>query len=150
MNIILHCEAQKLRNGKLNPKNYPYWKDLIENLKEFNFIQIGVESDTQYVDDFRKNLEFNEIKKLLIDCKSWIAVDSFFQHLAWEMKKPGICIFGLSDPLIFGHKENINIVDRSKLRKNQFSTWEEIEYDETAFEKPFIIADEFRSLINRL
>ncbi len=32
MKIVIFCEAQKLRNGKENPKNYPWWVELISLL----------------------------------------------------------------------------------------------------------------------
>ena len=149
-NIIIHCEAQKLRNGNRNPKNYPWWPELLNELKDFNFIQIGVEGDQQYTDDFRKGLPFNELKKLTLECDSWISVDSFFQHLAWELNKPGVCIFGYGDPNIFGHIENLNIVNRSKLRPYQFQTWEEIEYNVDVFARPEVIAEKFQEFYNNL
>lgn len=145
--IIIHCEAQKLRNGKRNPKNYPWWPQLLKELENFNFIQIGVEGDTQYTDDFRKNLSFQELKQLTLNCQSWISIDSFFQHLAWDLKKPGVCIFGYSDPKIFGHNENLNIVNYSNLRSNQFQTWEEVEYNKNVFKSPKVIAEEFQKFI---
>ena len=83
--IIIHCEAQKLRNGNRNPKNYPWWPELLKELKEYEFIQIGVEGDNQYTSNFKKNLSFNEIKQLTKECQTWIAIDSFYQHLAWEL-----------------------------------------------------------------
>lgn len=147
--IVIHCEAQKLRNGNRNPKNYPWWNELLNELKEFNFIQIGVTGDQQYTEDFRQNLSFQELKELTKNCKSWIGVDSFYQHLAWELNKPGICIFGYGDPNIFGHNENLNIVNRNNLRQYQFQTWEEVEYNENIFEKPEIIAQKFREFISK-
>ena len=148
--IIIHCEAQKLRNGNRNPKNYPWWPELLEELKEYEFIQIGVEGDTQYTLNFKKNLSFNEIKQLTKECQTWIAIDSFYQHLAWELNKPGICIFGYSDPNIFGHSENLNIVDRNNLRQYQFQTWEEINYNENIFESPINLANKIRNFIKTL
>jgi ADP-heptose:LPS heptosyltransferase len=145
--IILHCEAQRLNSGKINPKNYPWFKELINELKEFNFIQIGVDGDTQYTEDFRKGLSFKEIKELTKQCKSWIAVDSFYQHLAWELKRPGMCIFGYSDPEIFGHTENLNIVKKNYLRKEQFLTWEETNYNEKVFQDPLILVNKFRTFM---
>ena len=148
--IIIHCEAQKLRNGNRNPKNYPWWPELLEELKEYEFIQIGVEGDTQYTLNFKKNLSFNEIKQLTKECQTWIAIDSFYQHLAWELNKPGICIFGYGDPNIFGHNENLNIVDRNNLRQYQFQTWEEINYNENIFESPINLANKIRNFIKTL
>lgn len=149
-NIIIHCEARKLRNGNRNPKNYPWWPELLNELKDYNFIQIGIEGDTQYTDDFRKNLSFKELKKLTLECDSWISIDSFFQHFAWDLKKPGVCIIGYSDPNIFGHPENLNIVDRSKLRPHQFQTWEEVDYNEEVYENAKDLAEKIKNFINSL
>lgn len=40
--ILLHAFAQKLRNGAENPKNYPYWKELISMIDE-PIVQVGIE-----------------------------------------------------------------------------------------------------------
>ena len=74
--IIIAPYAQKLRTGNLNPKNYPYWKELIEQIKE-PIIQVGVEGETQLVSDFRKNLPIPELRTLLKECVILVLVDSF-------------------------------------------------------------------------
>lgn len=134
--ILIHPYAKPLMNGKRNPKNYPYWKELIVLIDE-PIIQIGVEGEEQLVDDFRKNLSFIELRQLVKDCRTWVGVDSFFQHLAWNEGKPGIVLWSVSDPLIFGHPENINLLkDRANLASNQFLWWDFTEYNEQAFISP--------------
>jgi len=134
--IIIAPYAQKLRNGKLNPKNYPYWKELIALIDE-PIIQVGIEGEEQLVPDFRKNLAISELRSLVKECQTWIGVDSFFQHLAWDEGKKGIVLWGPSDPLIFGHTSNINLLeDRSHLVKNQFIWWEATEHRNDRFVKP--------------
>ena len=134
--IIIAPYAQKLRTGNLNPKNYPYWKELIEQIKE-PVIQVGVEGETQLVPDFRKNLPIPELRTLLKECRIWISVDSFFQHLGWDEGVPGIVLWGPSDPLIFGHPENINLLkSREYLVENQFIWWEATEHKNDRFVKP--------------
>ena len=66
--IIISPYAQKLPNGQENPKNYPYWKELLQLITE-PVIQIGVEGEAQLVDDFRKNLPFSELTKLVNEHK---------------------------------------------------------------------------------
>ena len=136
--ILIHPFAKPLRNGKENPKNYPYWEELVQEIqKTMHIVQIGVEGEKQLVPDFRKNLPISELRKLLQECKTWIGIDSFFQHLAWDEKKPGIVIWSVSDPLIFGHKENTNLLkDRVYLAKNQFLWWDFTEHNPDAFVKP--------------
>lgn len=139
--IIIAPYAQKLRNGKQNPKNYPYWEELIKLIDE-PIVQVGVRGEKQLVDDFRMNLPISELRKLIQECRTWIGVDSFFQHLAWDEGKKGIVLWGVSDPLIFGHPENINLLkDRSYLATNQFLWWELTEHKDERFVKPKEVLD---------
>jgi ADP-heptose:LPS heptosyltransferase len=134
--IIISPYSKPLRNGLENPKNYPYWEELITQIKE-PIVQVGVDEEKQLVEDFRKNLTIPELRTLIGECRTWISVDSFFQHLAWDCGKPGIVVFGQSDPQIFGHPENINILKhRFYLREQQFWWWEQCDYKEDAFVKP--------------
>ena len=134
--IIISPYSKPLRNGLENPKNYPYWEELISQIKE-PIVQVGVDEEKQLVEDFRKNLTIPELRTLIGECRTWISVDSFFQHLAWDCGKPGIVVFGQSDPQIFGHPENINILKhRFYLREQQFWWWEQCEYRKNAFVKP--------------
>ena len=125
-----------MRRRKQNAKNYPYWKELIALIDE-PIIQIGIEGEEQLVPDFRKNLPISELRQLIAQCRTWIGCDSFFQHLAWEAGKQGIVLWSVSDPLIFGHPENINLLkNRDYLAKNQFLWWDLTEYNPDAFVKP--------------
>jgi ADP-heptose:LPS heptosyltransferase len=134
--IIISPYAKKLLNGNQNPKNYPYWKELIAQIKE-PVIQVGIEGEVQLVEDFRKNLPISELRKLLQECRTWISCDSFFQHLGWDEGKQGVVLWSVSDPLIFGHPENINLLkDRSNLVENQFLWWEFVEHKNDRFVKP--------------
>lgn len=134
--IIIAPFARKLPSGNQNPKNYPYWKELVSQINE-PIIQVGVDEEEQLVDNFQKNLSLYQLKDLVGQCRTWISVDSFFQHFCWDLKKPGIVIFGQSDPLIFGHPENTNILkDRHYLRKEQFWLWDQCPYIKDAFVEP--------------
>jgi ADP-heptose:LPS heptosyltransferase len=134
--IIIHPFAKSLVNGKRNPKNYPYWKELIALIDE-PIIQIGIEGEEQLVEDFRKNLSIMELRQLIKECRTWIAVDSFFQHLAWSESKQGIVLWSVSDPEIYGHGANINLLkDRLYLAQNQFLWWDFTEHNNDAFVEP--------------
>ena len=134
--IIISPYSKKLVSGKRNPKNYPYWEELISKINE-PIIQVGVEGEQQLVSDFRKNLPISELRKLIRECRIWISCDSFIQHLAWDEKKPGVVLWGPSDPLIFGHPENVNLLkDRSYLAPNQFLWWDATEHKNERFVKP--------------
>jgi ADP-heptose:LPS heptosyltransferase len=136
--ILIHPYAKPLKNGKENPKNYPYWEELIQKIpKSIHVVQVGVEGEKQLVEDFRKNLSIAELSQLIKDCRTWIGVDSFFQHLAWDCQKPGIVLWSVSNPLIFGHPENMNLLkDRKYLAPNQFLWWDFTAFDENSFVKP--------------
>lgn len=145
MRIVIHAWSRKLKD-KENPKNYPYWKELIEKLENsgHEIIQVGQEGEEALVDDFRKNLPFKELKKLIISCDVWIAIDSFFQHLAWRVGKKGIVLFGPSDPKIFGHEENINLfAGEEHFRPWQFGTWDECEHLNERFVDADCVIDHF-------
>ena len=136
--ILIHPFAKPLIKGEQNPKNYPYWEELVYRLaKNEQVIQIGVEGEKQLVPDFRKNLPMSELRSLIQECKTWIGIDSFFQHLAWSESKPGVVLWSVSDPLIYGHPENINLLkDRKYLATNQFLWWDFTLYNPDAFVKP--------------
>jgi ADP-heptose:LPS heptosyltransferase len=136
--IVISPFAKELRNGKHNPKSptVEYWKELIELIDE-PIIQIGIEGEIQLVADFRRNLTLEGLKDLIKECRTWISCDSMFQHLAWDQGKPGIVLWSVSDPLIFGHPENINLLkDRSCLADEQFMWWEFVDHNPDKFVKP--------------
>ena len=134
--IIISPYSKKLLSGKQNPKNYPYWEELISQIDE-PIVQVGIEGEKQLVPDFRKNLPLTELRKLIQECRTWISCDSFFQHLAWDEGKRGIVLWSVSDPLIYGHPENVNLLkDRSHLSDNQFLWWEFTEHKDERFVKP--------------
>jgi len=142
--IIISPYAKALISGKQNPKNYPYWKELIAQIDE-PIIQVGIEGEVQLVKDFRKNLRISELRKLLQECRTWISCDSFFQHLGWDEGKPGIVLWSVSDPLIYGHPENINLLkDRSYLAENQFLWWEWTEHKNERFVEPKIVLEHIK------
>lgn len=149
MKVVISPFAQTLRNGKENPKNFPYWEELIHKLidRGIDVIQIGSSKDApiKYKEvpphdhmgsfSFKQNLKLKEIASLLKECDTWISVDSFLQHLnyCW-VRKRGIVIFSQSDPRIFGYPTNNNLLkDKSYLRDKQFWLWEQCEYNKDAF-----------------
>ena len=139
--IIISPFSKTLRNRKTNPKNYPYWKELIRLIDE-PIVQVGIDGEEQLVDDFRKNLSLDELGSLVNQCRTWISCDSFFQHFAWDKQKYGIVLWSVSDPNIFGHPENINLLkDRKYLVQNQFLWWEHTEYDATKFVEPEVVLE---------
>ena len=131
--IVISPYSRPLKSGKTNPKNYPFWEELIAMIDE-PIVQIGIEGEVQLVEDFRKDLPISELKKLLAECRTWISCDSFFQHLGWIEGKKGVVLWSVSDPLIYGHPENINLLkDRKYLAGNQFLWWEAYDHNAETF-----------------
>ena len=134
--ILIAPYAKKLHNGKTNPKNYPFWPEVIAGIKE-PIVQIGVDGEDQLVDDFCKNLSVKQLRELIQECRIWLSCDSFIQHLGWDESKKGIVLWSVSDPLIYGHRENINLLkSRENLAKNQFLWWDFTEHDPDKFVSP--------------
>lgn len=147
--IIIAPFAQKLRNGNVNPKNYPFWKELINQIDE-PIIQVGVDGEEQLTDDFRVGLSVPELRSLLHECRTWISCDSFFQHLGWDENVPGIVLWSVSDPNIFGHPENINLLkSRNYLVPNQFLWWENVEHDPQKFVNPETVLNHLKQIESR-
>ena len=147
--ILIAPYAKKLRTGKRNPKDYPHWPELIRMI-EGPIVQVGVGGEEGLVEDFRKNLPITELRNLIRQCKTWIGCDSFFQHLAWDEGKPGIVLWSVSDPLIFGHPQNINLLkSRSYLAANQFLWWEMVEHKNDRFVEPQIVHQHLTELLTK-
>lgn len=139
--IIISPYSKKLLSGKENPKNYPFWRELLAMIDE-PIVQVGVSGEAPLVEDFRVDLSTPDLRKLIQECQTWISCDSFFQHLAWDEGKKGIVLWSVSDPLIYGHPENINLLkDRSCLSENQFLWWEYVEHDPAKFVRPEAVKD---------
>jgi ADP-heptose:LPS heptosyltransferase len=136
--ILIQPYAQKLRNGMPNAKTYHRWSELIHRLYELdkNVVQIGLDGEEQLTDVFIKQPSLKYIKDLVTGCSIWIAVDSFLPHFARGIK-PGVVIWSVSDPNIFGYKDNLNILkSRKYLRGNQFGIWEQQSFIKEAFLPP--------------
>lgn len=149
--ILISPYSKKLRSKKTNPKNFPYWQIVVPLLVErgFQVVQVGIEGEDQLVPDFRKNLSLNELRKLVRACDTWISCDSFLQHLGWDEGKKGIVLWSVSDPIIFGHPENINLLkDRKYLAQNQFGWWEFVDHNPEAFVEPHLVVSAVNHILS--
>lgn len=137
--IIIAPFAKQMKNGMPHAKDFPFWNELLDMIKE-HVIQIGIEGEQQLTKDFKKDLTIGEIENLIRTCRTWISVDSFLPHMAKHLCKPGIVLWSRSDPNIFGYPENINLLkDRKYLRKNQFAIWEVVVLNPETFVSPEIV-----------
>jgi glycosyltransferase involved in cell wall biosynthesis len=156
--IIISPYSKKMRNGKENPKNYPWFGELVRALAitGFPIKQAGIANEKPLVAEnhllFDKSLE--ELGRIIADeCLFWISVDNFFPHLAHHTGVPGIVLWGPSDPRIFGYQGNLNLQryalqgDARYIRKNQFEPWEACEFKTERFLLPEKVMDEINALI---
>jgi hypothetical protein len=138
--ILISPYAKKLRDKDgPNPKDYPYWNEVVTMLNGNPVIQIGIDGERKItgVTDFKKRLSFEQIRSLVEQCEAWVSVDNFLPHLVHHIPKPGIVLWGRSDPNIFGYPENINLLkDRKYLKENQFMIWEACPYSKEPFVGP--------------
>ena len=134
--------------GKPSPKDYPSPKELCELLeKDHEVIQVAGNDDLQVAKDVRRNLPHEQVCELVKWSDTGVCVDSYLQHTYWSLGKPAIVLFGISDPVIFGHPENLNLIrDRAYLRPNQFDLYYLTDYKPEAFVSPNEILDSLNSI----
>jgi ADP-heptose:LPS heptosyltransferase len=141
MKIILFPFSRKLPDNLPHPKspNLIWWMRLVYLLENqgHELTQVGVAGEHSLVKDTRFDLPLTALTELLLSADTFIGIDSMGQHLAWDLGKRGIVIWGQSDPLIFGHPEHINLLkDRKYLREKQFWLWTQIPFNQDAFVEP--------------
>lgn len=152
--VVFSPYSSKLRSGRPNAKNYPYWKGLVALLKESGFytIQLGVtgEERIEGSDEFKQNLSFDEIEALIKKDETLVfSVDSFLPHFCRTIGRACVVLWGKSDPKIFGYPENINLLkDRKYLRgkHEQWIYWEDVPFDPEVFMSPDEVMSYLRSL----
>lgn len=142
MKIVIAPFAAKLATRALNPKNYNRWPELVHlvNASGHEVTQIGCEGEPRIagVAHFLIGWPLDRLKWLINSADLWISVDSFLPHLcATERLKPGIVLWGVSDPARFGYPHNINLLKSTDyLRPLQFQHWKNVPYDPDAFVSP--------------
>lgn len=158
MRIIISPYSQQLPSGRENPKNYPYWQELVDLLRTqgVEVIQLGRTGEPPFkgtVCVFDQNLR--DVLSLVKVAEAWISVDNFLPHMcnAEKISTKGFVIFSKSDPRIYGYRQFTNILKSHKyLRLDQHGTWEECPFDPEAFfsaEKIFDILDSKIKLLKR-
>ena len=100
---------------------------------------LATNSSKEYIEENFEKIGHSdeEIMNLIRNCNYWVSVDNFLQHMAHHISKPGVVLWGRSDPRIFGYSENINIIKNiDHLREKQFWFWEDIEYNPNIYYTP--------------
>lgn len=151
-NIVVAPYTARIPTTPMNPqgicaKQFMYFKNVCSVLKWLghDIVQIGTEGEEDLGTGlFIKGAKLIEIKELIKNCDFWISLDSFLQHLAHETLKPGVVIWSVSSPTIFGYPENLNLYKDEKLfRKEQHAKWLEEPYDMNKFL-------DFTTIVNRI
>lgn len=138
MKIAIFPGAKYLSDGKLSAKYYPAWGKIIGCLQLLGHEvhQFGVPGDENLLCDktvFTTNPL--DVEKALGDYDLFIATDTWIQHMAnyIDCKTPGIVLWSLSDPAIFGYKWFVNLAKPEYFRKDQHAVWIGVEPVNDAF-----------------
>lgn len=117
-----------INRGNLNnAKSYPFWEELLVLLKDHE------------VKEIKGILKEQEIKDLVKEADCVVTIDTFLIHFIkyYKLTTPTIVIWGLSDPLIFGYKDQTNLLKgRKYLRSGQFLWWKDIPNNPEVFVTP--------------
>jgi hypothetical protein len=148
--IVISPYSQKLITDKINAKNYPWWSEVVESLKKegYYIIQIGITGEEPIgADEIKYNLSFKEIKELILQSATWASVDNFLPHFCSFIDKPGVVIWGQSDPVVFGYKKHTNLLkDRKYLRELQFYTWHDVVFTPDCFVSPDVVVKAIKDI----
>jgi len=113
-----------------HPKSYPYWNELIAMIKPLGYklVQIGSKNEKPLdnMDEYCFDYSLKDLQDKISKCYTWISVDNFLQHMVNTMPQiiPGIILWGLSNPELFGYHYNTNLLkSKNLLRSNQFEPW---------------------------
>jgi ADP-heptose:LPS heptosyltransferase len=140
--ILLSPWSRKASSqGYWNPKDYPHWREAVKLLAvhglQVQQVSRSGEPDVAGCALRTDDLPFGAIEDLIRKSDTWMSPDNYFHHLAWSLGKPGVAIFGSSDPIIFGHPENVNLLKgRQYLRARQFGLWSEEQWRPEIFVPP--------------
>lgn len=155
--VLISPFSRKLRNfdnspvEKINPKNYPYWPQVVKTLQAKGIKVLHITEDpTEEIgaDNVIVGAKLKDLRVLLDEIDTWAAVDNFFGHFAACYNKKGVVVFSKSDPNIYGYDQNINLLkDRKYLRPDQFQWWEMTDYNKEAFVEPEKVVEAILSII---
>ena len=153
--ILISAWSKPLRDGRWNAKNpsKEWWTKTTKLLKDEGFdvwqCGQGPEIKLKFIDRHLWDKDLWALGEDIKTCSTWISVDNFFQHFAWlQFKKPGIVIWSQSDPEVFGHVNNINLLkDKKHLREKQYEMWEAATYNREAFVEPEEIVKTVKELL---
>jgi ADP-heptose:LPS heptosyltransferase len=87
------------------------WREVISNIQQqgYKVYQLGTIDETRLGADEFISDNITKIISLVKYCYTFIGVDTWIGHAGAALNKPGIVLFGGTDPLLFGHDTNHNI-----------------------------------------
>ena len=148
MTVFISPYSSKLPNGRKNPKDYPYWNELIALILNdgHDVVQVGVGSEKPLVEHTLFDLKIPDLlQEVKNDMDTFISVDNFFPHFCAYYKRFGIVLWGQSDPQIFGYHQNVNLfMGRRFFRPQQFEMWTQVECNDEAFMDPATVFVNFK------
>lgn len=142
MRIVIAPYAARLPNDRPNAKNYPWWPELIRRLMAggHDIVQLGGRGETRIdgVGQFICNWPLSKLVQVIRDADTWIAVDTWLSHFCYvERLQPGFVLFSQSDPEIWGHHQNVNLLkSRAFVREYQYAPWFDVPFNPDAFVSP--------------
>lgn len=106
--IFIHVHSRSSVNHHWPLEN---WQALVMSLPEYTFIQVGNPDEPRVhgAIDWRGKTKLREICCLLKFASSFVGVDSGLAHLTNAVELPGVVLWGDSNPVYWGHDNNINI-----------------------------------------
>jgi ADP-heptose:LPS heptosyltransferase len=106
--IIVHITS---RNSKNNEWPLVSWEQLVKEMPEYTFIQVGIkgESRVRGTVDLLGKYSFRQTLALLEHAHSFVGVNSSFSHATNAFNTPGVVLFGATNPELWGHPNNINL-----------------------------------------
>jgi len=145
MKIAIAPWAAKMPNNLPNPKNPPWWPQLVAmlNAEGHQVVQLAGQGEERIegVAMFLQAFPLEKLEQVLRECDTWISVDSWLPHFcATERLPSGIVVWSLSDPRIWGYKHNVNL-SKGVLREYQYAHWWDVPYNEDAFVSPETVMD---------
>lgn len=122
--IIMHIHSRSSQNHHWSHNK---WVELIREMPDYTFVQLGL-PDELHVEgaiDLRGKTSLREAFALIKCADSFVGIDSNFSHVTNAFDIPGVVLFGDSDPLLWGHENNINIYKKVECSPCYYYLWNE-------------------------
>lgn len=106
--VIMHIHSRSSMNHHWRPE---HWEELVRQMPECTFIQVGLGDEPCVTGavDLRGKTSLRGIFALLKFSKSFVGIDSSVAHATNAFNIPGVVLFGDTDPVHWGHDNNINL-----------------------------------------